>query len=188
MNEQIKRIFDRCVEKDGPLSTPCLIWTGTKNDGRGYGRIGYQGKHWLVHRLVYELCVEPIPPGMQVNHECYQPDCCNPLHIKLGDYRSNARDTVRNGRSCAGEVNPSAVLRREQVVEILRLINEGKSNTSIARHFGVCINTIIHIAYGRTWKDVPGPRKTLPPPRPSLGPPIYRRPIVIRKEERPNAE
>jgi hypothetical protein len=183
MTEQIKqKIFRRCKELEGPLDTPCLCWTGATSDHRGYGRICYQKKLWLVHRLIYELCVGHIPPGLQVNHECYQPDCCNPLHLKLGTAQSNADDKVRHDRT-------SRILNREQVIEILRMVNEGWTFASLARRFGVSGETIARVAYGWNWKSVPGPRLTSSPSPPlNVRPPTYRRPIVIRKEEEAHVE
>jgi hypothetical protein len=58
------------------------------------------------------------------------------------------------------------LLNREQVVEILKLVNEGERFVDVSRRFGVSGTTIADIAYGRKWKDVPGPRLPPPPPRP----------------------
>jgi hypothetical protein len=68
-------------------------------------------------------------------------------------------DMVRAGRSCAGEANGAAVLFSEDVIEILRMIGEGRSIGFIARKFGVGKTTIAEIARGKTHKDVPGSRR-----------------------------
>lgn len=40
------------------------------------------------------------------------------------------------------------------VKDILRLIQDGESHTSIARHYGVSLVTVTAIATGRTWTHI----------------------------------
>lgn len=51
----------------------CWTWL-SRVDKDGYGR---HGKH-LAHRAVYEILVGPIPPGHDLDHECYNRLCCRP--------------------------------------------------------------------------------------------------------------
>lgn len=37
-------------------------------DQRGYLRVKYQQKTYRAHRVIYELCVGPIPEGCEVDH------------------------------------------------------------------------------------------------------------------------
>lgn len=39
------------------------------------------GRRDQLHRLVFELLVEPIEPGNHVHHECETPACINPAHL-----------------------------------------------------------------------------------------------------------
>ena len=39
-----------------------------RDNGNGYPRIRINGRHQLIHRLVYETFVGPIPDGMTINH------------------------------------------------------------------------------------------------------------------------
>lgn len=34
----------------------------------GYWRVGHLGKHYLVHRIVWELCNDKIPEGIDIDH------------------------------------------------------------------------------------------------------------------------
>lgn len=61
------------------------MWTGAV-DGRGYPHVARTSdgarKDWIVHRLVYELAVGPIPPGYDVHHICEVKRCIYPKHLE----------------------------------------------------------------------------------------------------------
>lgn len=65
----------------------CWIWTGAV-DGRGYGHVGrsrnygMERKDWIVHRLVYELAVGPVPAGYDIHHICEVRRCIYPKHLE----------------------------------------------------------------------------------------------------------
>ncbi len=52
--------------------SPDIVTTRQKGTGTigkdGYTRIVVDGKHWLLHRLIYTQKVGPIPEGMQIHH------------------------------------------------------------------------------------------------------------------------
>lgn len=69
------------------METDC--WTLPKDyiDPNGYGRINGQ----LAHRMIYELLVEPIPSGLQIDHLCRNRACCNPTHLEPVTRSENLR-------------------------------------------------------------------------------------------------
>lgn len=72
---------------------------GVKNPNtKGYVTVGYRGKALKAHRLMYTLLIGPIPPGLEVCHECDNPPCCNPDHLFLGTGSENAIDRVAKKR------------------------------------------------------------------------------------------
>jgi hypothetical protein len=76
----------------------CWIWQGHINK-KGYGRVESSGRR-LAHRVAYELWVEPIPQGLQVQHLCNNQQCCNPAHLVDVTASENARHLIacrRNG-------------------------------------------------------------------------------------------
>jgi hypothetical protein len=154
-----RRLLDRCEEHQGRYAdTPCWCWTGQKDLG-GYGRITYRGQTRGVHRLAYEYWIGPIPEGMQVNHICNIRECFRPEHLKLGTQRSNVDDMLRDGRGSDGVANGRSRLFLKDVIEILRLSTDGRSDTWIARKFGVSQWLIWKVTHGRTYRDIPGPRR-----------------------------
>ena len=51
--------------KRGPIKEGQLA--GGKHD-TGYLTVGYKGRYYLVHRIIWEMHNGPIPEGMQVDH------------------------------------------------------------------------------------------------------------------------
>lgn len=66
----------------------CCLWPGTKVDG--YGRVRYEGRKWLVHRLLYEHFVGSVPEGMELDHfVCQNRACGNFAHVEPVTDREN---------------------------------------------------------------------------------------------------
>lgn len=112
------RHYDRLRRSAGPFTTAsvaerlaahlvrkpngCLEWTGCR-DRDGYGRIGFNRKVALTHRVAWELTNGPIPPGMKVLHHCDNPPCCDAEKcLFLGTDADNAADKVSKGRQRSG--------------------------------------------------------------------------------------
>lgn len=84
----IEARFWRLVDK----TDSCWNWTANK--WKGYGQFGVQvepgkWKQRKAHRVAYELCVGPIPDGLQLDHLCRNPSCVNPAHLEPVTNREN---------------------------------------------------------------------------------------------------
>jgi hypothetical protein len=82
----IDRVLRRVVM--GPDG--CWVFTGATT--LGYGRISRpQGATHsaLAHRITYEYFVGPIPDGLELDHLCRVPLCCNPAHLQAVTSREN---------------------------------------------------------------------------------------------------
>lgn len=67
----------------------CWTWTGWKL-WNGYGRVRiHRTTLKLVHRVVYELVVGPIPDGLTLDHLCRNRACVNPAHLEPVTMRVN---------------------------------------------------------------------------------------------------
>lgn len=98
---------DRIAEKIHVTDDGCWRWTAC-TDRSGYGGVGWAGRRWIAHRLVYTLLFGPIPDGMDLDHLCHNRDstcpggpscrhraCVNPEHCEPATRRRN----LRRGRS-----------------------------------------------------------------------------------------
>lgn len=143
----------------------CWNWLGYK-DNWGYGVACLndgKGGTILSHRLSYILTNEDIPDGLQVQHACNNPGCCNPQHLELGTNSKNMKYMVEQGISCIGEIHHSK-LTEDQVREIRKLYNEQRRldpelkqwriTEPIAQRFGIHITTVQRIIRGESWRHV----------------------------------
>jgi hypothetical protein len=77
----------------------CWLWLrAVSNDG--YGKFRYKGEYHSAARWAYLAFVGKIPVGLIVLHNCDNPRCVNPLHLRLGTHKDNRRDFMeRNPRA-----------------------------------------------------------------------------------------
>lgn len=128
----------------------CVEWTACR-DKKGYGRMSPQADgEVLAHRVSYLVCVGPIPDGLNVLHHCDNPRCINPSHLFLGTNGDNNADRVAKGRSrgAVGVRNGKAALSE---ADVLRIRDDPRTQSAIAREYGVDPTTVSCIKRGATW-------------------------------------
>lgn len=95
------RILGRISKQKGPLRSFCWLWLGSLSHG-GYGvfSLGQMDGFFprlqaKVHRAAYAAFVADASYGLQVEHLCHNPACCNPKHLKLSTSKTNIRRQSR---------------------------------------------------------------------------------------------
>jgi len=139
--------FWRKVEKKG--KTECWLWLGAKKPS-GYGNVRRNKIYTTAHRISWGITFGPIPNGMQVQHSCDNPSCCNPNHLMLGTVISNFIDMVKKGRANSnhtnrsfGEKHQNHKLTSKQVYEIREKYIPGKvRQADLASQYGVSQRTV----------------------------------------------
>lgn len=80
------------------LPNGCWEWTGSRTPvprgSRGPGGYGRWGKR-LAHRVIYEMCVGPIPRGLTLDHKCRMHACVNWAHLEPVTQAENNRRAAR---------------------------------------------------------------------------------------------
>lgn len=132
-------------------SDSCWLWQG-KPGADGYGYFRFEGKRRGVHgwSLTWSGNL-PVPGKCCALHHCDTPLCVNPDHLYWGDRADNNRDRAQRGRAPKGSGHWASKLTESQVFEILEMKNQGASQASLARKFGVDPSLVSCIVRGKLW-------------------------------------
>lgn len=145
----IRDLFPDLIREEGE----CLIWLGWA-DKAGYGKVKYEGKLWLVHRLAWYTEKNKSIKGINILHHCDNPPCLKIEHLFEGSHSDNLKDCWDKGRrekSHEGETHPSAKLSANEVIAIL---SDNRTHTAIAKEYGVSRPAISLIKERKNWRHV----------------------------------
>lgn len=139
----------KCIKQDG-----CWSWDGN-HDTDGYGIMYFNKKLLKAHRVSWNIHNGEIPGKLFVLHKCDNPPCTNPDHLFLGDVKDNWNDMFKKGRGGhEGELANNAKLKKEETLEIKRLLNSGIKQSYLAKKFNVNRQTIHRIKHEKSWKNL----------------------------------
>ena len=139
----------------------CIPW-GRARDRHGYGVVYdnhfHKGRVVRAHRYVWEAFHGEIPESMCLLHNCDNPACIRPDHMRLGTMKDNTHDAMRKGRwknpprneHLKGENAPWSKLTLAQVNEIRSLRGQVKQR-ELAERFGVGATQISRIQTNKRW-------------------------------------
>lgn len=95
--DEIQRFHAKVQCQDG-----CWPWQSELNN-KGYGVIRlYRGGKTvkvLTHRLAHFLASGEDITNLVVRHDCDNPPCCNPAHLRSGTQADNMRDAMERHRA-----------------------------------------------------------------------------------------
>lgn len=86
------------IEAHLDMDGDCWNWTGAKSNGYGVIQLGRGEGTAKVHRLLYQLAVEPVSDELDISHLCHNRACANPDHLTPATRRENMRESQRAGR------------------------------------------------------------------------------------------
>jgi len=128
----------------------CISHTKSKHRGN-YPVLRRHNRHMRMSRYIFELCNGYIDDKKYVMHSCDNPECINPKHLKLGTAWENTQDMIQKGRKPVGEEVPAAKLSEDEVIKIF---NDSRGCTTIAKEYGISKKTVLNIRHGKTWKHL----------------------------------
>lgn len=151
---ELDRLMSHVDQSGGPDA--CWPWTACRTDG-GYGhtRIERNGRPvgTNAHRAIYQLLHGDLPSNVFVRHDCNNPPCCNPRHLRPGSQVENMADRKSHGAGYAkGGESPSAISVSDETVAAVRAAYrpgvKGRGQHAIAGQFGLSRTTVQRIVTG----------------------------------------
>lgn len=147
---------------EGNVRSPTrVLKAGLHNNGKGklyrrvVVRVGGTDRHFHVAGLVLSAHVGPRPPGQQARHLNDDGLDDRLSNLAWGTPLENSADAARNGSVLSGERNPRAKLSSADVAAIRAAAAEGVTQASLARGYGVHVQTIHKIVRFKRWKRSP---------------------------------
>lgn len=139
----------------GFQGSECVEWPFSKREN-GYPQIVVGYKRTTANRIICTLAKGPPENNsLQAAHECGNRACCNPNHISWKTPQDNILDKNIHGTQKFGQDNYNAKMTNSQVVEIKKLIGEGRlMQKEIASIFGVAPMDVSEIKRGIRWRRV----------------------------------
>jgi len=84
------------------ISTKNKCWPSTHTPTSSRGKLAINGKHWLAHRFAVWITRpedrRKLNRGDPVLHDCDNPRCCNPKHLRVATQKENVNDMIKRGR------------------------------------------------------------------------------------------
>lgn len=114
-------------------SGDCWEWLASTVAGYGQIRIGKtedgRTRTGKAYRVVYELLVGPVPPGLELDHLCRNKLCCNPDHLEPVTHAEN----IRRGQAPAGKSARSTHCKRGHAFTASNTLYYAPRNERICR-------------------------------------------------------
>jgi NUMOD4 motif/HNH endonuclease len=114
-------------------------------------------RRYMIHRLVGEAFLGPLPSGMQTRHGPGGKRDNRLVNLSYGTPIENQSDRVRDGTRHRGSAITMAKLTEAVVIECRRRYAAGEFQDVLAREFGVSQQTLSKAIRGVTWRHVPQP-------------------------------
>lgn len=142
----IKEFLKTAASFDDPAN--CRLWPFALQR-TGYGVLTVDRKHYNAHHYVCILAHGPRPSERhEAAHNCGNPACVNPHHVRWATPAENAQDKIVHGTMPRGDAHCHRKISDADVVRIRDLAATVRV-TKLAKQFNVSSATISGIVSGK---------------------------------------
>lgn len=131
------------------ITDSCWYWTGCL-DKDGYGISSYNKKKTSAHRVSWLVYNGNIEEDQYILHNCHNPSCVNPNHLRMGTQKDNIQDQIHLGTN-TGKNRLTAKLNPELVAYIR---NSSTYYKDLAKEIGVSPYCVWDVLHYRSWTHV----------------------------------
>jgi hypothetical protein len=126
--------------------TQCWPFIGTSRAGGtlAYGQYAGMGAHRYAFQTHYDL---PLPSRLVVRHDCDNPLCCNPRHLRIGTPAENAMDASLRSRRSQAKLNADKV-------RAIRGAAPTVQTKTLAAQFGISETLAHYVRTRQRWNHV----------------------------------
>lgn len=124
--------------------------------GLGYLGVWFKGKNVSMHNVIGYIKYGEECVDMQLNHIDGVKTNNKPSNLELVDAKKNMEHAVKHGLVNTGERCHTSILKEEEVKEVMRMLNEGRTCKEVGGVFGITDGAVWRIKVGQTWSHVTG--------------------------------
>lgn len=135
MHQKVIDAYEAHVIRNGV--DECWGWEGGKHQ-HGYGQFMVGNRVWRAHRIAYERKHGAIPKGLDVMHNCHNPECSNPNHLAAGSRLENMHESMLAGRL-------QRKIPRSEMPLIFEMMESGWTFRQIARLYDCTQQAVRHM-------------------------------------------
>lgn len=145
----------KMIDTHGRNPDVCWEYIGNSWDHDEYGVIKLNGKVVKTHRVVLSIQLGRELGEKELGcHNCHNPACNNPAHLRVADHRSNMRDMVLAGRSLKGSKHPNAKVNEAIVHAIRKEYADGLTFSEIANKLNISYKIAYDVCKGLSWTHI----------------------------------
>ena len=133
-----------------------IIGKGTRTDKDGYLQVNLKGKNIRVHHIIGFMMFGYRMVGKVINHIDLNKANNNPHNLELLTNQENVIHALRSGarHNKKGLAHPMSKFTAEDIVNIKKLLSEGKTLKEVGDLYGVAFQTISKIKNGKRYSEV----------------------------------
>lgn len=147
------------------LKDSCWYWKRSKHNF-GYGWFRINKKSYSSHRLALIFWNGSEKKDLNVLHNCNNPSCCNPNHLRWGTQYNNVQDSIKAGTKSDPPINnslppvfhgsehPISKLTEKDVIKIRKERSTGVKIKDLAEKYFVSNSCISGIINYKSWKHI----------------------------------
>lgn len=134
----------------------CWPWTEGATP-QGYGVFWAKGQNVRANRFALTITEGPSTDPTHLSlHECDNPPCCNPKHLRWGTTQDNTDDSLERSGPRHGENSSNAFLTEAIVIRLYAHRMEGWKIREAAKMEGIPYTAAENVLTGRSWSHLLG--------------------------------